>query len=191
MIVARARRSAAQAVSVSIVLIASTVASLLVAHGAKGVLGAMLAALMIAIAVTDARRWIIPDELSAAACVLGLLHAALTAQDAAWQAMGLALLRALIVGLLFYGLLVSYRLLRGQDGLGLGDVKLAGVAGIWLDWLGIAAAIEMAALSALAAYVVVSLIAGRQLRSSAALPLGLFLAPAIWLAWLGETILLR
>ena len=42
MIVARARRSAAQAVCVSIVLIGGAAASLLAAQGAKGVLGAML-----------------------------------------------------------------------------------------------------------------------------------------------------
>jgi leader peptidase (prepilin peptidase)/N-methyltransferase len=93
--------------------------------------------------------------------------------------------------MLFYGILVGYRMLRGHDGLGLGDVKLAAVAGVWLDWLGIAAAVEMAALSALAAYLAVSLFAGRKMRRTAALPLGLFLAPSIWLAWLGETVLLR
>ena len=187
----RARRSAAQTIALAIVLIVCAAASLLAAHGAKGILGTLLAALMIAIDVTDARRWIIPDELSAAAFVLGVLHAALTAQDTMWQAMAFALLRALIAAMLFYGILVGYRMLRGHDGLGLGDVKLAAVAGVWLDWLGIAAAVEMAALSALAAYLAVSLFAGRKMRRTAALPLGLFLAPSIWLAWLGETVLLR
>ena len=191
MIPLRARCSAAQAVAVAAILIAATAISLIVSTNARGILGALLAALTIAIAVTDARRWIIPDELNAAAFVLGHLHAALTAQEPVWQAMAMALARALVVALLFYGLLVGYRMLRGHDGLGLGDVKLASVAGLWLDWLGLAAAIEIAALSALAAYVMVSLFAGRRLRSSAALPLGLFLAPSIWLAWLGETILSR
>ncbi len=43
-----------------------------------------------------------------------------------------------------------YRRLRGREGIGLGDVKLAGVAGAWLDWQSIPIAVEIAALAALA-----------------------------------------
>ena len=45
-----------------------------------------------------------------------------------------------------------YRRIRGRDGIGLGDVKLAGVAGVWLDWWVLPVAIEIAALAALAVY---------------------------------------
>ena len=35
----------------------------------------------------------------------------------------------------FFALRYGYARLRGRQGLGLGDVKLAFVAGAWLDWL--------------------------------------------------------
>ena len=50
--------------------------------------------------------------------------------------------------------MIGYRRWRGRDGLGLGDVKLAAVAGAWLGFVTIFAVIELAALSALGAYVV-------------------------------------
>ena len=46
-----------------------------------------------------------------------------------------------------------YRRWRGRDGLGLGDIKLAAVAGAWLSLVTFFATIEFAALSALGAYI--------------------------------------
>jgi leader peptidase (prepilin peptidase) / N-methyltransferase len=74
-------------------------------------------------------------------------------------------------------------------GIGLGDVKLAGVAGAWLDWPSIPIAVEIAALAALAVCLVRWLAFGRAISATTRLPFGLFLAPAIWIAWLGETML--
>lgn len=159
------------------------VISLVAAPGVDGVLGAGLALLMLAIAVVDARRFIIPDSLNAAALVLGLANAAV-GPDGPWQGVGAAALRGLVLALSFWALRALYRRLRGRDGLGLGDVKLAAVAGVWLDVPMIPAAIEIAALSALAAYGLHTWRSGRPLRIAARLPFGLFLAPAVWLAWL-------
>jgi leader peptidase (prepilin peptidase) / N-methyltransferase len=63
------------------------------------------------------------------------------------------------------------------------------VAGAWLGFVAIFAAIELAALSALGAYVLNSYLRNRPLRATAFLPFGLFLAPAIWIGWLAETLL--
>ena len=52
---------------------------------------------------------------------------------------------------LFFGFRAGYRALRGVEGMGLGDVKLAAVAGVWLDWAFLPIVVEIAALSALAA----------------------------------------
>ena len=60
--------------------------------------------------------------------------------------------RALIIALPLLGLMAGYRALRGRDGLGLGDVKLAAVAGAWLGLPVLFAAIELAALAAIGAY---------------------------------------
>src|SRR5436309_14591535 len=58
--------------------IAACVVSLIAAPGLPGSLGAALALMMIAIAMIDARWFIIPNELSAAAFVLALVYAALS-----------------------------------------------------------------------------------------------------------------
>lgn len=63
-------------------------------------------------------------------------------------------------------------------------MKLAGVAGVWLDWQALAIAIEVAAFAALATYILRQLIFREPLTARARLPFGVFLAPAIWLCWL-------
>jgi leader peptidase (prepilin peptidase)/N-methyltransferase len=99
-------------------------------------------------------------------------------------------LRGAVLALLFLGLREIYRRLRGRDGIGLGDVKLAGVAGAWLDWTTMPIAIEIAALSAIAAFGVRYYAGSRALDASAKFPYGLFLAPSIWIGWLIEVTLL-
>jgi leader peptidase (prepilin peptidase) / N-methyltransferase len=122
----------------------------------------------------------------AAALALGLVDAAIRQSDAIGAALAGATLRAAVTAGLFFGLWAAYRRLRGRDGIGLGDVKLAGVAGAWLDWPSIPIAVEIAALAALAVCLVRWLGFGRTVSATTRLPFGLFLAPAIWIAWLGE-----
>jgi leader peptidase (prepilin peptidase)/N-methyltransferase len=176
-------------VTVVVAALATVSASMIAAPGWRGVAGAGLGCLMVAIAAVDARRFIIPDELSAAALVLGLVHAALQSPGAAGEAVAAAALRAAILALSFFTLWALYRRLRGREGIGLGDVKLAGVAGAWLEWPSIPLAVEMAALAALAFCAARWLVSGRAVSATTRLPFGLFLAPAIWVAWLGETLL--
>jgi len=161
-----------------------------VAPGLPGALGAVLALLMLAIAIIDARLFIIPNELSAAAFALALTNAAVQAPDTIWEGVSLALLRGAVVALLFLGLRALYRRWRGRDGLGLGDVKLAGVAGAWLGVLTLPLAIEIAALAALAVFGLRAYVRGRAFDRALKFPFGLFLAPSIWLGWLFETALL-
>jgi len=144
-----------------------------------GVMAAALVPVLLAIAIIDARHFLIPDELNAVGFGLGLAVAGLVAGLDGMLAAGL---RAGLAALAFLALRLGFRALRGRDGLGLGDVKLAAVAGAWLDPLALALAIELAAVSALAV-VGVRRLAGRRLRRGARLPFGLFLAPAIWVAW--------
>jgi leader peptidase (prepilin peptidase)/N-methyltransferase len=162
----------------------TVVASLILLPNVYGVVGGGLAVLMIAIAIIDARRFIMPDELTAAALALGFLHAAIEEPDMVLQALATAALRGAIVALAFFGLRLLYRRVRGREGIGLGDVKLAAVAGVWLDWWTIPIAIEIAALVALAAYATRLLYRGGSVHPMTKLPFGLFLAPAIWLSWL-------
>src|SRR5262249_21716970 len=142
-----------------------------------------------AIAVTDARRYLIPNGLTAAAAALALLRAAAIGPDAGVLALLLAVGRALIIALPLLGLMAAYRALRGREGLRLGDVKLAAVARAWLGVGVLFAAVEFAALGAIGAYVATAAIKRTPLKATAFLPFGAFLAPAIWLAWLVELLL--
>ena len=176
-------------VTIVIAGVAGIAASVLLLPDARGVAGGGLALLMIAIAVVDARRFIIPDELTIAALALGFVHAALLDTDAILQSLATAALRGAVLALAFWGLRIAYGRLRGREGIGLGDVKLAGVAGVWLDWATMPVAVEIAALAALAVYAVRRFRGGRSVRRTIRLPFGLFFAPAIWIGWLLESIL--
>jgi leader peptidase (prepilin peptidase)/N-methyltransferase len=170
--------------------LAAVIASLVLVPSVRGGLGAGLALLMLAIAVIDARHLIIPDRLNAAAFALTLLQAAVSEPQAITEAIAFACLRGAVLALLFLGLRALYARLRAREGLRLGDVKLAGVAGAWLDWLTIPVAIEIAAFTALTAYILRNLARKRPLHAAGLLPFGLFLAPAIWLCWLLQMTLL-
>jgi leader peptidase (prepilin peptidase)/N-methyltransferase len=145
---------------------------------------------MLSIALIDARWQIIPNELNAAALTLALPYALIQNPDAPTEAIATAALRGGALAMLFLVLRLGYQRWRAREGIGLGDVKLAGVAGAWLDWPTIPIAIEIAALSALAAYGVRHYWLGRKLCPTTRLPFGLFFAPAIWLGWLLETTVL-
>jgi leader peptidase (prepilin peptidase) / N-methyltransferase len=181
------RRPTRAQVQMACVAVIGAVVSIVVAPDLRGVLGALLAWVMLAIALTDARLGIIPDEWNAAGLTLAVLNAVLQNPDTMVEAMAAAVLRGGALALLFLGLRVAYRGLRGRDGIGLGDVKLAVVAGAWLSWLTIPIAVELAALAGLATYLVRRYWLGRALQLHSRLPFGLFFAPAIWLGWLLET----
>jgi leader peptidase (prepilin peptidase) / N-methyltransferase len=165
------------------------VVSVLTEPGLPGILGAGLALAMMAIAVVDARHFLIPNELVLSGLVLGLAAAA--AQPGRWVAnVAGAAGRGLVVALLFLAFRTLYRQLRGREGIGLGDVKLAAVAGAWLGWTAVALAIDIAALSALAA-VLLDTLRGRKFTATTRVPFGLFFAPAIWLAWLVDITIMQ
>jgi leader peptidase (prepilin peptidase)/N-methyltransferase len=158
--------------------------SVVAVDGAAGWLGAALALVMLAIAVVDAQSFLIPDFLNAAGLALGVVHSVVVGQVDIGAALATAVLRAAILALVFFALRLMYARLRGRQGIGLGDVKLAAVAGSWLGWSIMPIAVEIAALSALSVYVLRRYALRRPLRPTSRLPFGLYLAPAIWIGWL-------
>ncbi|MDQ6870061.1 MAG: A24 family peptidase [Pseudomonadota bacterium] len=160
------------------------IASLVAAPGRSGLLGGALGLLMFAVAVADARAFIIPDRLTIAAFLLALTNAANEGLESMPENIAVAALRGFILALAFFALREIYLRLRHRHGIGLGDVKLAAVAGAWLDWTLIPVAIEIAALTALIFYIASQLVLRRPLCAAAKLPFGLFFAPAIWFCWL-------
>jgi leader peptidase (prepilin peptidase)/N-methyltransferase len=158
-------------------------ASLFAVPGPAGLAGAALALNMLAIAVFDWRLFIIPDELNALALALGLLAVGFDDRGAKLTLALDAATRAATMAALFFAFRLAYRRLRGREGMGLGDVKLASVAGIWLDWPSLPLAVEMASLAALGFVLSRRIQAHRALDPLSKLPFGAFFAPAIWICW--------
>ena len=184
----RIRRARIARTAFAIVAVAAALASVVAVPGARGILGGGLALLMGAIAHYDARYFIIPNILNAAALALALAHTAALDPSMATVQIATALLRAAIAGGAFLAFKLGYRWVRGREGIGLGDVKLAAVAGAWLEGFSILVAVELAVLAALGAHVLSSIVGKLPLRAASALPFGLYFAPAIWIAWLVQTV---
>jgi leader peptidase (prepilin peptidase)/N-methyltransferase len=168
--------------------LAAAVLSVIIAPGARGLLGAVLAVLMGAIAIADLRHFIIPNVITGPAFLIGLLDSALRDSPAILEPVAIAALRCVTLALMFLLLREVYSRWRGREGIGLGDVKLAAVAGAWLDWLTLPLAIELAALAALAFYFLARIAGKRMVLSTSRVPFGLFFAPAIWAGWLFEVL---
>ena len=130
---------------------ASVYVSVIYAPGAIGFFGAGLALVMLAIAIIDWRHFIIPDWLNVAGGLLALMHAA--ALDPEAMLHGVAIAIAARDAACAYFSCDPFRLcaIAGTARVGLGDVKLAFVAGAWLDWTMIPIAIQLAAFAALSA----------------------------------------
>lgn len=132
-------------------------------------------ALLLASAI-DLRHFLLPDVLTLFLAASGLAVAAL------WQPE--TFVHSLIGGLVGVAVgwagAVLYRVVRGRDGLGLGDAKLFGAAGTWVAWSGLPSVLLFASVSALL-YVAVLQIAGRKIDGSTAIPFGPFLALGTWL----------
>jgi leader peptidase (prepilin peptidase)/N-methyltransferase len=175
---------------VALSAVVAVVISILSAPGIVGIFGAALALLMLTIAVIDWRSFVIPDALNASGLCLGLMHAVAREPDNMVVAVAMAVVRGALIALVFLAIRYLYARIRGREGLGLGDIKLAAVAGAWLDWPVIPIAIEVAAFVALAIYALRQLVLGRPISATSRLPFGLFFAPAIWICWLIETTVL-
>jgi leader peptidase (prepilin peptidase)/N-methyltransferase len=78
---------------------------------------------------------------------------------------------------------IGYRALRGRDGLGQGDAKLAAAAGAWAGL----AALPLVVFGAALAGLCIGLLArwrGERIGAATALPFGPALALALWVVWL-------
>lgn len=144
----------------------------------------VLALMMALITLIDLRHFIIPDVLSFPAVPLGAMANIMVFHPGDWMA-GLteSLLGAVIAGGSFYLLRALWFRLRGFEGLGLGDVKLAAVAGAWLSLALLAPACLAAALAGLAGVLVAALRPGRKLAMTDEIPFGSFIAPVILGFW--------
>ena len=85
-----------------------------------------------------------------------------------------------------YGIAVAYRGLRGREGLGLGDAKLAAAAGAWLGWRPLPAVLLIAST---AAFIAIGIGFARRGRIVLAeeIAFGAPLCLAFWIVWIFST----
>jgi leader peptidase (prepilin peptidase) / N-methyltransferase len=141
---------------------------------------AVLGTLMVAGADIDARTFMLPDVLTAATCLAGVLFAPILHRHAPELALAAAVVRACVTAAVLALVRWGYGRLRHREGLGLGDVKLAAGIGAWLPADLIAACFALAAASALV-LVVFAHRRGKSIEAGTRLPFGAFLCPAVWL----------
>ena len=77
---------------------------------------------------------------------------------------------------------VSYARMRGREGLGFGDVKLAAAVGAWLPLDAIPFCFALATSAALLSALIM-LLRGETVERATRLPLGAFLCPSLWLVF--------
>lgn len=147
--------------------------------------GALLAGLALVVTVVDLDRFEIPDMASLIIFLLGL---AWTLRASGFYASALieAFTRSLLCGALFLAVRALYQAIRGIEGLGLGDVKLAGAGAPWLSWSHTVFALTLAVGAAITLVIVKALLTRERIRARTAIPFGAFLAPAIWVTWLAQ-----
>ncbi|MGQ0663454.1 MAG: prepilin peptidase [Pseudomonadota bacterium] len=163
----------------------SALAFLLAAAALEGVVPALavglLGSVLLALAVVDVRHLVLPDPLVASVAAIALALTALGGTAISFADAGLG---ALGGGGLLWGLRDSYWRLRGLEGLGLGDVKLAAAAGLWVGWQGLGEFLLLAAALTLIAACVRAL-RGAGIGRGTRIPFGPGLAAGLYLVVLG------
>ena len=146
---------------------------------------AIFGTLLLGIAVTDAREYIIPDEFSLGGTALGILlafaagwtgHAA-NAHALAWPA---AVLGAVVGFVLLWLVAFLGTKALGQDAMGGGDIKMLAMIGAFLGWQGVLLTLFLGALLGTLIFLPIKL-SGRDKL----VPFGIFLAigaAACWIA---------
>jgi leader peptidase (prepilin peptidase)/N-methyltransferase len=155
-------------------------------HAGLVLASAVLCAAMAAITLEDTQRLRVPDPWVYGAALSGVvwsLSARLRAGEGVLAASGLVLIAVAVFGGAFLAVRELFFRLRGADGLGLGDVKLAAAGGAWLGWEAFSFAVLVAAAGALA-FVAARIVRGGSWTAGTRLAFGAFLAPAIWATWL-------
>jgi prepilin signal peptidase PulO-like enzyme (type II secretory pathway) len=82
----------------------------------------------------------------------------------------------------------GYAKLKGEEGIGLGDVKLAAAIGAWLPLEHVPICFALATGAALL-YALQAHLRGREVERTTPLPFGAFLCPALWLVFYAGVVL--
>jgi leader peptidase (prepilin peptidase)/N-methyltransferase len=137
-----------------------------------------LGCFLIALSAIDVATYRLPDAGTLPLLLLGLgVMGAIGAEPLIWHIVG-----ALAGYAVLAAVAVGYRRVRGTDGLGLGDAKMAAAGGAWVGPAGLPTVILVASVSALVILALApSLRRNERIRI---IPFGPFLALGIWYVWL-------
>jgi leader peptidase (prepilin peptidase)/N-methyltransferase len=138
---------------------------------------AVFTSALIVLAFIDYRHKILPDHIVFPGIALSLVYAF-------FRRDGLRIGGALLGGLVGAGFLLlvygAYYLVRKKEGMGLGDVTMMAMIGIYLGWLEALLTIILASLAGVLAGIAIIVVRKRSLQFL--LPYGTFLAPAAFVA---------
>lgn len=132
----------------------------------EGARGAVLVTFLITIAVTDARYYLIPDELSLGGTVAGVLLSLPPGPPTLSESVVGSIVGG---GLLWLVAIIGSWALK-KDAMGGGDIKMMAMVGAFLGWRGALLTIFLGALAGTLIFVPVAL------RTRALVPFGIFLA---------------
>jgi leader peptidase (prepilin peptidase)/N-methyltransferase len=144
--------------------------------------GVIFFSILLGIAMTDAREYIIPDEFSLGGLVIGL---ALSLAHG-WPGMVDALFGAVAGFVLLWSVGALGRRLFKEEAMGGGDIKMMAMVGAFVGWQGVLLTVFLGALLGTIIFVPLSLVGRKKL-----VPFGVFLSlgsAATWLA--GSAIIL-
>ena len=91
----------------------------------------VLIAALFAASLIDYDWRIIPDVISVSGIPLGILAATFAMPEIGWRQ---SLIGLLVGGVFLFAVGEAYRLIRGKEGMGMGDVKLLAMIGAFLGW---------------------------------------------------------
>lgn len=150
---------------------------------------AYLAVTMLLVMVIDARRLIIPDRLSLPAIPVGLVATLVTLPGPWRDLLSDRLIAATVAPSALYAIRHVHWRWRGIEGLGLGDVKLAAVAGAWLGLANLAPVCLLATSAALTTILLRGFVSGTSKPAATTrVPFGSFIAPTILALWLWQVL---
>jgi leader peptidase (prepilin peptidase)/N-methyltransferase len=142
--------------------------------------GAVFGTILLGIAITDARHYIIPDEFTWGGLALGLLLS-LTER---WGGLGRAALGAAAGFALLYAVAWAGEKAFRKEAMGGGDIKMMAMVGSFVGWKGVLLTVFGGALLGTVVFVPISL------RTKKLVPFGVFLATGAALAFVaGDAIL--
>ena len=130
----------------------------------------LFCALLVALAGIDAEHYLLPDRLTLPGIVLGLA----VQPFVSWGSLVSAAIGAALGAAILLALWGGWLVLRGEEGLGLGDVKMLAMVGAFLGWKGTLVTLLFASVAG--SVVGLALIALGRGGMKSRLPFGVFLA---------------